>query len=136
MRVDCVSKGILPGAANRQVSAVAIASLAGAMLLTAQPAKAGSLGQDIAVGAGVGVLTGVIFGDGIELDNAANGAAAGAAVHVADEELRRGQDRSLVQDVGVGAAAAGGAGILTNDDSFLENAAQGAAVGAVIHVLD
>lgn len=125
---DCVSKGIVPGAA--------IASLAGVMLLTVQPAKAGSLGQDVAVGAGVGVLTGVIFGNGIGLDNAANGAAAGAAVHVADEELRRGQDRSLVQDVGVGAVTAGGVGTVTNDDGFLENAAQGAAVGAVIHILD
>ncbi len=125
---DCLSKGIVPGAA--------IASLAGVMLLTVQPAKAGSLGQDVAVGAGVGVLTGVIFGNGIGLDNAANGAAAGAAVHVADEELRRGQDRSLVQDVGVGAVTAGGVGTVTNDDGFLENAAQGAAVGAVIHILD
>lgn len=125
---NCVSKVRMSGAA--------IASLAGVMLLTVQPAKAGSLGQDVAVGAGVGVLTGVIFGDGIELGNAANGAAAGAAVHVADEELRRGQDRSLVQDVGVGAVTAGGVGTVTNDDGFLRNAAQGAAVGAVIHVLD
>ncbi len=125
---DCVSKVMVPGAA--------VASLAGVMLLAVQPAKAGSLGQDVAVGAGVGVLTGVVFGNGINLGNAANGAAAGAAVHVADEELRRGQDRSLIQDVGVGAAAAGGVGTITNDDSFLENAAQGAAVGAVIHVLD
>ncbi len=125
---DCLSKVMVPGAA--------VASLAGVMLLTVQPAKAGSLGQDVAVGAGVGVLTGVVFGNGINLGNAANGAAAGAAVHVADEELRRGQDRSLIQDVGVGAAAAGGIGTITNDDSFLENAAQGAAVGAVIHVLD
>lgn len=125
---DCLSKKIVPSAA--------IASLAGVMLLTVQPAKAGSLGQDVAVGAGVGVLTGVIFGNGIGLDNAANGAAAGAAVHVADEELRRGQERSLVQDVGVGAVTAGGVGTVTNDDGFLENAAQGAAVGAVIHILD
>lgn len=125
---DCLSKVMVPGAA--------VASLAGVVLLTVQPAKAGSLGQDVAVGAGVGVLTGVVFGNGINLGNAANGAAAGAAVHVADEELRRGQDRSLIQDVGVGAAAAGGVGTITNDDSFLENAAQGAAVGAVIHVLD
>ncbi len=125
---DCVSKAMVLGAA--------IASLAGVTLLTVQPAKAGSLGEDVAVGAGVSVLTGVVFGDGISLGNAANGAAAGAAVHVADEELRRGQDRSLVQDVGVGAAAAGGVGTITNDDSFLENAARGAAVGAVIHVLD
>ena len=119
---------IMPGAA--------VASLLGATMLTAQPAQAGSLGEDVAVGAGVGVVTGIIFGNGIGLDNAANGATAGAAVHVADEELRRNQDRSIVQDVGVGAVTAGGVGTITNDDSFLENAAQGAAVGAVIHVLD
>ncbi len=121
---------------NVMVPGAAMASLLGATMLTAQPAQAGSLGEDVAVGAGVGVVTGIIFGNGIGLDNAANGAAAGAAVHVADEELRRNQDRSIVQDVGVGAGTAGGVGTITNDDSFLENAAQGAAVGAVIHVLD
>lgn len=125
---NSIRSAIVPGAA--------VASLLGAAMLTAQPAQAGSLGEDVAVGAGVGVVTGIIFGNGIGLDNAANGAAAGAAVHVADEELRRNQDRSIVQDVGVGAATAGGVGTVTNDDGFLENAAQGAAVGAVIHVLD
>lgn len=121
---------------NSLISGAAMASLLGATVLTAQPAQAGSLGEDVAVGAGVGIVTGIIFGNGIGLDNAANGAAAGAAVHVANEELRRNQDRSIVQDVGVGAVTAGGVGTVTNDDSFLENAAQGAAVGAVIHVLN
>ncbi len=65
----------------------------------------------------------------------ANGAAAGAAVHVADEELRRDRDRNIVQDVGVGAATSTALGTVTNHDNLLENAAQGAATGAVIHVL-
>ncbi|MGB7084482.1 MAG: hypothetical protein WBD47_02930 [Phormidesmis sp.] len=127
-RFDWIRRVIGPG--------VAIAGLLGATMLIAQPARAGSLGEDAAVGAGVGVVTGVIFGNGIGLDNAANGAAAGVAVHAADEELRRNEDRSIVQDVGVGAVTAGAVGTITNDDGFLENAAQGAAVGAVIHVLD
>jgi hypothetical protein len=115
---------------------IAIATLVGASaLVVAQPAQAGSLGEDLAVGAGVGVLTGVIFGNGVGLDNAANGAAAGAAVHVADEELRRNEDRSIIQDVGIGAGTSTAVGTVTNDDPLLENAAQGAAVGAVINVL-
>lgn len=122
------SKTVVPG--------MAIAVLAGVSVLTAQPAQAGSLGEDLAVGAGVGIVTGVIFGNGVGIDNAANGAAAGAAVHVADEELRRNENRNIVQDVGVGAVTSGAVGEVTNDDGFLENAAQGAATGAVIHILD
>lgn len=127
-RFDFWNKALLPG--------VAIASLAGVMVLTAQPAKAGSIWQDAAVGAGVGFGTGLIIGDDAGGDDLINGAAAGAAVHVADEEFRQGKDRSIVQDVGVGAVTSGAVGILTNDDSFLENAAQGAITGAVIHVID
>ena len=114
----------------------AVASLAGAMLLVAQPAQAGELLEDVGIGAGVGLGTGLILGDDFGVDDAANGAAAGAAVHVANEEFQEEGDRNLIQDVGVGAAASGVVGIITNDDSFLENAAQGAAAGAVIHILD
>ncbi|MGC1310397.1 MAG: hypothetical protein WA885_24470 [Phormidesmis sp.] len=115
---------------------VAIASLAGATLLAAQPAQAGSLGEDAAIGAGVGVVTGVIFGNGIGLDNAVNGAAAGTACHVANEELHEKDERNLAEDLAIGAVTAGGVGILTNDDSFLENAAQGAAACGVINAVD
>ncbi|MEM9089132.1 MAG: hypothetical protein AAGC93_10345 [Cyanobacteria bacterium P01_F01_bin.53] len=117
------------------LSGVAVAGLTGAMLV-AEPARAGSLGEDAAVGAGVGLGTGLFLGDDFGVDDAANGAAAGVACHVADEELRRGQDRSVVQDLAVGAVAAGGVGLITNNDSFLENAAQGAAACGVINILD
>jgi hypothetical protein len=125
---DLIKKMAVPG--------IAITALASVSVLTAQPAQAGSLGQDLAVGAGVGIVTGVILGNGVGIDNAANGAAAGAAVHVADEELRRNENRNIIQDVGVGAVTSGAVGEVTNDDGFLENAAQGAATGAIIHILD
>ena len=54
-RFDLLNKALLPSAA--------IASLAGVMMLTAQPAQAGSIWQDAAIGAGVGVGTGLIIGD-------------------------------------------------------------------------
>ncbi|MEL6778862.1 MAG: hypothetical protein AAFO06_16560 [Cyanobacteria bacterium J06597_16] len=121
---------------NTLLSRGAIAGLAGAMMLAAQPAHAGSLGEDAAVGAGVGLGTGLILGDDFGVDDAANGAAAGVACHIANEEFHEDGDRNLLEDVAIGAVAAGGVGLITNDDSFLENAAQGAAACATINVLD
>jgi len=115
---------------------LAAIALTGLMTFMAQPAKAGGIIEDIAVGAGVGLGTGLLLGDGVGVDDAANGAAAGAACHVANEALQEDGERDLVQDLAVGAVTAGGVGIITNDDSFLENAAQGAAACGVIHVLD
>jgi catabolite regulation protein CreA len=115
---------------------LALVSLMGLPLLTAQGAQAGSLGEDAAVGAGVGLGTGLILGDDFGADDAANGAAAGVACHVANEELQEEGERNLAEDLAIGAVAAGGVGLITNDDSFLENAAQGAAACGTIHVLD
>lgn len=113
-----------------------VAFTAGVLLVAAQPAQAGSLGEDAAVGAGVGLGTGLILGDEFGVDDAANGAAAGVACHVANEEFHEEGERNLVEDLAIGAVAAGGVGLITNNDSFLENAAQGAAACGVIHVLD
>ena len=115
---------------------LAAVALTGLMTLMAQTAKAVEIIEAKAVGAGVGLGTGLLLGDEAGLDDAANGAAAGAACHEANEALHEEGDRNLVEDLAVGAVAAGGVGLITNDDSFLENAAQGAAACGVIHVLD
>lgn len=109
---------------------------AGVMALSALPAQAGTVLEDAAVGAGVGLGTGLIFGERVGVDDAVNGAAAGAACNVANAALHEEGDRNLLEDVAVGAVTAGSVGTLTNDDSFLSNAAQGAAACTVIHVLD
>ncbi|MEL6472241.1 MAG: hypothetical protein AAFQ74_21145 [Cyanobacteria bacterium J06623_4] len=125
------------GFSNRVLApSLAAIALTGLMALMARPAKAGDLLEDAAIGAGVGLGTGLLLGDDFGLDDAANGAAAGAACHLVNEEFREDGDRNLVEDLAVGAVAAGGVGLITNDDSFLENAAQGAAACGVINVLD
>lgn len=115
---------------------IAAIAFTGLVTLMALPANAGELVEDVAVGAGVGLGTGVILGEKVGVDDAVNGAAAGAACHVANEALHEEGERNLAEDVAVGAVVAGGVGTLTNDDSFLSNAAQGAAACTVIHVLD
>ena len=126
--VNCSHRVMMPG--------LAAAALTGLMVMMAQPAKAGTLAEDAAIGAGVGVGTGVVLGDQVGVDDAVNGAAAGVACHVANEELQEDGERNLTEDLLVGAVAAGGVGLLTNNDSFLTNAAQGAAACGVIHVVD
>jgi len=115
---------------------LAAAALTGLMVMMAQPAKAGTLIEDAAVGAGVGVVTGTLLGESAGVDDAVNGAAAGTACHVANDALHEDGDRNLVEDLAVGAVTAGGVGTLTNDDSFLTNAVQGAAACGVINVID
>ncbi|MEL6157734.1 MAG: hypothetical protein AAFR18_00770 [Cyanobacteria bacterium J06627_32] len=115
---------------------LAAIALTGLMAWMAQPAKADDLLEDAAIGAGVGLGTGLLLGDDFGLDDAANGAAAGVACNLVNEEFRGDGDRNLVEDLAVGAVAAGGVGLITNDDSFIENAAQGAAACGVINVLD
>lgn len=118
------------------MSGMSAIALTGLVAMMAQPASAGDLLEDAAIGAGVGLGTGLILGESVGADDAINGAAAGAACHVANEALQEDGDRSLVQDLGVGAVAAGGVGTITNDDGFVSNAAQGAAACGVIHILD
>ena len=122
---------------SRWLPSVAIAGLAGSMLIGVQPVKAETLLEDIGIGAAVGLGTGLFLGDDFGLDDAANGAAAGAACHIANEQLHNNRDeRNLAEDLVVGAATSTATGLLTNDDSVLENAAQGAAACAVINVVD
>ena len=118
------------------LSGAAIATLVGSMLLSAQPARAESLLEDIGIGAAVGLGTGLILGDDFGVDDAVNGAAAGAACHVANEEWHRNDERSLAEDIAIGAVASTATGVLTNDDNLLTNAAQGAAACAAINVID
>ncbi|NET36708.1 MAG: hypothetical protein F6K19_32550 [Cyanothece sp. SIO1E1] len=107
-----------------------------ATLLPAKPAAAGFL-RDIGIGAGTGLVTGEIFGNDSSVDDTINGAAAGAAVNATDRKFRKeGGRRNAGRDVGVGAAAAGATGIITNNNSFVENAAQGALTGGIINLVD
>ena len=115
---------------------IAAIALTGLMVMMAQPAKAGEIVEDVAVGAGVGLGTGLLLGDDFGVVDAANGAAAGASCLVANEYRQEEGERNLTEDLIVGAVAAGGVGLLTNDDSFLTNAAQGAAACGVFNVLD
>lgn len=126
--VDFLSRAMVP--------AISAASLVSVLLLTAQPVRAGNLGEDVLTGAGVGLGTGLLLGDDFGVDDAANGAAAGAACHVANEEFHEEGDRNLTEDLLIGAVTSGGVGLITNDDNFLENAVQGAAACGVINVLD
>lgn len=112
------------------------AGLASVMLLSAQPANAESLLEDIGIGAAVGLGTGLILGEDFGVDDAVNGAAAGAACHVANENWHDNDERNLAEDVAVGAVASTATGVLTNDDNLLANAAQGAAACAAVNVID
>ena len=118
------------------VPCTVVASIVGIMLMSVQPARAGSLVEDVLTGAGVGLGAGLILGDDFGVDDAANGAAAGAACHIANEEWQEEGKRNLGEDLVIGAVTAGGVGLITNDDNVLENAAQGAAACGVINVLD
>jgi catabolite regulation protein CreA len=118
------------------LSGAAIAGLVGSMLLTAQPARAESLLEDIGIGAAVGLSTGLILGEDFGVDDAVNGAAAGAACHVANKNWHDNDERNLAEDVAVGAVASTATGVLTNDDNLLSNAAQGAAACAAVNVID
>lgn len=92
--------------------------------------------RDIGIGTGVGAAAGVVTNDDSTLSNAANGAAAGAAVHVVHKEFgSHPRHQDLARDAGVGAAAGTVAGILTNRHNPVSNAVNGAAAGAAINLL-
>ncbi|PLZ77127.1 hypothetical protein, partial [Fischerella thermalis] len=84
-------------------------SLVGATFVPAKPAAADEyILQDIGIGAGAGVVSGAIRGRGSVVNNAIKGAASGAAVnavHGTRRQYKNRQNRNVVQDVGVGAAA-------------------------------
>lgn len=128
-RVYELHRAVLPG--------LAMVSLAGAMAISAAPARAGNLGQDAAVGAAAGAGVGLILNGRADVGDIANGAASGAACNLANEEFRNGDTRDMTQDLAIGAAAGAGLGLIINDDnSLLENAAQGAAACAAGNVVE
>ncbi|OUL24533.1 hypothetical protein [Nostoc sp. 106C] len=114
------------------------ASLAGGTLVPAKPAAADML-RDIGIGAGAGVVTGAVRGNGAVINNAIKGAAAGAAVHAVHGTRKQARNRrvgNLGQDVGVGAAASTATGlILHGTKNPGGDAIDGAAAGAAINVL-
>ncbi len=108
-------------------------SLLSATLFSVKPASANDhLLRDIGVGAGASVVTGTISGHHSVINNAINGAAAGAAVHGTSRALH---SRNLARDAGVGAATSTVTGEITGSHHPLHNALSGAAAGAAIALL-
>ena len=83
------------------------------------------------LGAAAGFVSGAILKNGSAVNNAINGAAAGAAVNPTNQ----GKKADLVRDAAVGAAASIAAGVVTRRGrDSLKNAIQGAADGALINL--
>ncbi|MEM9266111.1 MAG: hypothetical protein AAGA46_11355 [Cyanobacteria bacterium P01_F01_bin.13] len=116
---------------KKALTALFIAGLTTGTLssVLATPSSAQLL-ENIGIGAGAGIITGTVVGDGAGLDDVINGGAAGAAV-----EVIGGENSSVAEDAAIGAAAGAVVGTITNDDSFIENAIQGGAAGALINIL-
>jgi hypothetical protein len=118
------------------------ASLAGTSLIPFQSASADDrVLNNAAIGAGAGVVSGLLTRCGSVADNAVKGAAAGAAVNAANglrsRRARARNGRRIVQDVGVGAGAGVLAGAVTgNCRTTWKNGVNGAAAGAAVHFLD
>jgi hypothetical protein len=113
-------------------------SLVGVSLVSVKPAQADdNLVRDIGIGAGASVVTGAITGNHSTLNNAINGAAAGAAVNGTNRAFRSGTGhRNLARDAGVGAAASTVTGEITGNHHPIRNAVGGAAAGGLINLLD
>ncbi|MBE9054114.1 hypothetical protein IQ243_27720 [Nostocales cyanobacterium LEGE 11386] len=113
------------------------ASLTSVTLIPAQPAAADTLLRDAGAGAATSAASGAIRGCGSLLNNAVKGAAAGAAVNAANSSRRNRRNPSLVRNVAVGGTAGAVAGAITRGcRDPLGNAVDGAAAGAVIHLLN
>jgi hypothetical protein len=118
------------------------ATLAGTSLIPAQPASADDrVLNNAAIGAGAGVVSGLLTRCGSVADNAFKGAAAGAAVNAANglrtRNAKRRAGRRIIQDVGVGAGAGVLAGAVSgNCRTTWKNGVNGAAAGAAVNILD
>ncbi|ARV62817.1 hypothetical protein BZZ01_02865 [Nostocales cyanobacterium HT-58-2] len=113
------------------------ASLAGVSLVPAQPASADSkVLEDAGIGAGVGAASSILRGRNI-IKGAIKGGAAGAAVNGANgarSTRRERNNRNIIQDAGVGAAAGAVTDGITNSGrDTLGSAAEGAATGVIIN---
>ena len=120
-----LTKKLLPG--------IITSTLLAGVFLPAKPAQADGLLQDIGVGAATNVVTGEIFNNGSTVGNAVKGAATGAAVN-ATHDRNNNSVGGTVKDAAVGAAANVVTGVIIDDGSVGENAASGAAAGALINI--
>jgi hypothetical protein len=113
------------------------ATLASTALIPAKPAAADDqILRDVGIGAATGVVSGAIRGRGSLINNAVKGAGAGAAVNAVNGTRRNRSNRNLIQDIGVGAAGGTATGAITRPGrDTLGDAVDGAAAGAVIHIL-
>lgn len=113
------------------------ATLAGVSFVPVQPAAADDrVLEDAAIGAGAGVVTGAVTRCGSAFDNAIRGGLSGAAVNGANGLRRNRRNRSLGQDIGVGAGANILAGTVTGGcRNTVKKGISGAAGGAAIHIL-
>lgn len=125
MNTQLTSK-LLPG--------IITTSLLAGVFLPAKPAVADDLLQDIGIGAATGVVTGEIINNGSTVGNVVKGAATGAAVN-ATHDRNNNSVGGTIQDAAVGAAANTVTGVILDDGSVGENAATGAATGALINIL-
>ena len=119
---------------SRLLPGIITSTLLAGVFLPAKPAQADGLLQDIGVGAATNVVTGEIFNNGSTVGNAVKGAATGAAVN-ATHDRNNNSVGGTVKDAAVGAAANVVTGVIIDDGSVGENAASGAAAGALINIL-
>ncbi|MDJ0617676.1 MAG: hypothetical protein QNJ63_13195 [Calothrix sp. MO_192.B10] len=115
---------------KRLLPSLIATGLIGATFIPAKPASADRLLKDVVTGAGVGAVSGVVTKKGSTVDNAINGAVAGAAVNAAN----RGKKPSLVRDAAVGAAASTVSGVITRKRKRpVQDAVSGAVTGILIN---
>jgi hypothetical protein len=113
-------------------------SVVGTTLLPYRPAAADDhILKDVGIGAAAGVVSGAILHHGNILTNGVNGAASGAAVNAANGGRRSShKNRSLVQDLGVGAAGSTVSGAIIHRGNPVKDGIGGAAAGAAVNILD
>jgi hypothetical protein len=106
----------------------------GAALVPANPASAGELLKDIGIGAAGNVITGEILDNGSTVKNAIGGAATGAAVSATHDKKKDNSVGGILQDAAVGAATNAVTGAILDNGDVGNNAATGAASGALINI--
>ncbi len=120
---------------NNRISQGFIAtSLLFGLVIPALPGVANDLLRDIGIGAAANVVTGEIINNGSTVGNAVKGAATGAAVSTTHDDTNNSVG-GTIQDAAIGAAANVVTGVIIDDGSVGENAATGAATGALLNIL-
>jgi hypothetical protein len=123
---------------HRLLPGLIASGLIGVSLLPYKPASADDhIVKGAGIGAAAGVVTGAVLHHGNVLTNGVNGAVSGAAVNAANHSRRSHyKKRSLVQDLGVGAAGGTVSGAIIHRGNPVKDAIGGAAAGAAVHVFD